>query len=128
MQGNKFAVSYNFPGTLAANQVVTFRFPFAVTLLGVSIGAQNDSDATIEVGTAGDPNGYLTAAVIGDSGVSVLYDRDDWDGALLPSDHVSGVDHVHIPKNTDIEVTLDYDGSSGTAAQNVTLCMIFCEG
>lgn len=128
MQGEKFAVSYHLAGTLAANHTITFKFPFAVTFIGLSVGAQNANDATVTFGTTADPDGYMTAQAVGDSGTPNLYDKDDLDGALLPSDHVDGVDNLHIAAETAITFVVDFDGSAGTAAQQLTLNAYFVEG
>jgi hypothetical protein len=128
MQGEKFAVSFHLPGTLAANHTLAFKLPFASTLIAISSVAGNASGATITVGTAASPAGYMTAKPIGSAGVPVIHDKDDWVGALLPPSHVPTVDNVHINAETTINIVLDFDGAAGTAAQAVTIVAYFTEG
>jgi hypothetical protein len=125
MQGNHFAISWHVGGTLAADQTFRWVAPFAVSLVHAQAVASNDSDATIKMGTSADDDGYLTATTIGDSGTPAEYDLDDWDGALISN---AGDDYPHVTDGTIILVTLDYDGSSGTAAQNVSITLTFSEG
>jgi hypothetical protein len=117
-----FALSYHIPGTLSANITITWKAPFDCTLRHISAVASNDSDATLIAGTSGDTNGYLESTTIGDSGTPSEFERGDFDGAL-----VSG-DEVRISDGDVVVLTLDYDGSGGTAAQNVTIVAILDEG
>ena len=81
--------------------------------------ASNDSDATIAAGDSGDTDEYLVAAVIGDSQVPVVYTRANW-ATTNPS--------AAFAEGDVIVLTLDYDGSSGTAGQNVTIVVTTIEG
>jgi len=126
MQGHKFTVSVHLSGTLAANQLGSFLLPFAATLIAVSAVAQNNSDATLTVGTVVDPDGYLSAKPIGDSGAPVQFDKTDWDGALFTG--VPSVDNIRVAKDTAVAWALDFDGAAGTAAQNVSIIFTFVEG
>lgn len=118
MQGNIFTHSVHLHGTLAANANGRFVLPFDCSLLRVSSVASNDSSATLLVGTTTDDDAYLTAATIGDSEVPVTKSRADFVGGEFP----------HILAGTVLEWLLDYDGSAGTAAQNVTIVFWFSEG
>ena len=93
------------------------------TAVSSSAVASNDSDATLEVGTSADTNGFLTAFAIGDSNTPVEKEAiTDFSGALSDSQY---------PRINDGDVlvlTLDYDGSSGTAADDVTIVLTFAEG
>lgn len=113
-----FQQSYQLHGTLAANATITFTAPFPMQLVEVSAGASNDSDATLIIGTSADPDAYLESTTIGDSGTPVVKGRSDFVGGQYP----------HIPDNTVVVITLDFDGASGTAAQNVTIVLTFTEG
>ena len=118
-----FQQAYHIPGTLAANIAIKFTVPFDCQLVHVSAVASNDSDATMIVGTSADDNGYITAGVIGDSGVPVEKEAiTDFAGALADSQY------PHIVDGTIVTVDLDYDGASGTAAANVTIVLTFTEG
>lgn len=118
-----FQQSYHIPGTLAANVAIKFIAPFDCQLVHVSAVASNDSDATLIIGTSADDNGYVTAGVIGDSGTPVEKEAlTDFAGAL------AGSQFPHITDGTIVTLDLDYDGASGTAAQNVTIVLTFTEG
>ena len=118
MQGAKILQTFHIPGTLAANIVPKFTAQCDLTLIHVSAVASNDSDATLIIGTSADDDAYLTSSTIGDSGVPKEFDRDDFVGTQYP----------HITDGSVIVLTLDYDGSSGTAAANVTIVLTFVEG
>lgn len=113
-----FQQSYHIPGTLSANITITFTAHHGMQLLHVSACASNDSDATLIIGPSTDTDGYLEAAVIGDSGVPVEFDRDDFVNDQFP----------HIADGTKVVFTLDYDGAGGTAAHDVTIVATFAEG
>ncbi|MBN2231707.1 MAG: hypothetical protein JW781_02655 [Deltaproteobacteria bacterium] len=113
-----FVIPLNIPGTLAAD--VTFRWtvPFDLTIKHVSAVASNDSDATLKVGNSSDDDAYLAACVIGDSAVPVEKARADFVGSQYP----------HLSDGTVLLLTLDHDGSGGTAAQNVSIVLTCEEG
>ena len=117
-----FALTILVPGTLSANITVYWTAPFDCTLRHVSAVASNDSDATLIIGTSADTNGFLASTTIGDSGMPTEFERGDWDGAL-----VSG-DEARIDDGDVVVITCDYDGASGTAAQNLTIVAVFEEG
>lgn len=104
-------ITFYIPGTLAANHVVEIAADRNWKITHISAVASNDSDATLAVGNDASATAYLEAAVIGDSDVPVEFDRDDFVNDQFP---------VHA-KGDVFVVTLDYDGASGTAAQNVCI-------
>jgi hypothetical protein len=118
MQGNKQTIFIHIPGTLAANIVPKWKAEQDATLLHVSAVASNDSSATLKIGTSADDDAFLAEAAIGDSGTPVEKRRADFVGGELP----------RIARGELVVLTLDYDGASGTAAQNVTLALTFAEG
>ncbi|MEW5870728.1 MAG: hypothetical protein AB1894_15755 [Chloroflexota bacterium] len=119
-----FTLTYHLHGTLAADATIRWIAPFDCTLIHVAAVASNDSDATLKVGSSVDDDGYLTAAVIGDSGTPVEKGRSDFIGALCSE---SG-QYPHIADGTIVLLTLDHDGAGGTAAQNVSIQLTFTEG
>lgn len=120
-----FQQAYHIPGTLAANIDIRFTMPMDAQLVHVSAVASNDSDATLAIGESGDPDGYKVAAVIGDSQVPVEWGIAAFDGALL----TDAGDEFPRPNDGDIVVlTLDFDGTGGTAANDVTIILTFVEG
>ena len=126
MQGNKRTVAFHIPGTLAANLNIRWTADSDMTLRHISAVASNDSDATLAVGTSADTDGFLAACVIGDSGTPVQKEgalSGDFDGALVSSNAFPRVSDGDV-----LVLTLDYDGSSGTAAQDVTIVLTFDEG
>ncbi len=125
MQGNKNTALIHIPGTLAANIAVQWLIEANCTLLHVSAVASNNSDATLEIGLSTDQNGFLVAVVIGDSDVPAEFKLADWDGALITD---AGNEYPRLLVGEIITVDLDYDGSAGTAAANVTIVLTFLEG
>lgn len=115
---NHIVIPVHLHGTLGANASGRFSLPFGALLEAVESVASNDSDATLKVGTTSDDDAYLTAHTIGDSEVPVTKKAADFVGAQAP----------YLTAGTVLEWTLDFDGSAGTAAQNVTLLFIFAEG
>ena len=118
MQGKHFALAFHIPGTLAADITLVFKVPFACQLVKISAVATNDSAATLKAGTTGSTAAYLAEAAIGDSSVPVEFGQANFVGGEFP----------HIPDDTVVQLTLDYNGDGGTAAQNVTIVATFTEG
>ena len=100
---NERLVTWNFfiPGTTVANHLMYCECPFPWTLLGVKASAVNDSDATLAVGGGA----TIAAAVIGDGNPAYL----------------EPTNPAPIDKDELVTLTLDYDGSAGTAAQQVSI-------
>ena len=123
MQGMRFTIAVHLHGTLSANAQGAFRLPCAATLAEVSACASNDSDATLQVGTSADADGVMTAVAIGDSSTPVVFDADDFDGALADAENP-----LHLDAGTVVTWLLDFDGAAGTAGQNVDIVFTFLEG
>ena len=104
-------ITFYIPGTLAANHVVEIAADRNWKITHVSAVASNDSDATLALGNDADASAYLAAAVIGDSNVPVEFDRDDFVNDQFPTHAKADV----------FVLTLDFDGASGTAADNVCI-------
>jgi hypothetical protein len=122
---NKFTKAFHIPGTLTANINIRFTIPSPCSLVHVSAVASNDSDATMALGTSADTDGFLAACVIGDSNTPVEKQRADFDGALLTD---AGKENPRLADGDIFVITIDYDGSSGTAADDLTLVLTFTEG
>lgn len=120
-----FQQAYHVTGTLGANVTITFTAPFDCTLLHVSACASNDSDATLIIGDSDDADEYLQSAVIGDSGVPVEFDGDEFrdTGGLQQTRY-----YPRIADGTVVIITLDYDGDGGTAADDFSIVLTFAEG
>lgn len=98
-------------GTLGANVTYHLQFSFPVKIKAIHAVASNDSDATLAV------SGGLVkaAAVIGDSGTFVKF---------APSDFTT----KRAAKDTAITITVDYDGTSGTAADDLEVIVELLTG
>ncbi len=89
MIGMRFTVSVHGHGTLAANLQGAFALPCPATLVEVSACGSNSNTGTVNVGiggTSADDDGIMTAKDIGDSSAPAVFDRGDFDGALIGND------------------------------------------
>ncbi len=120
MLGNHLLLPINFlDAALAANHTYRLRLPFGVTLAGVSAAAADSTSFILDIGTAADSDAYLDGVTVtGAAATTTLYGR---------SDFVNG-EYPHIPANTEILVSIDYDGGAGGDAADVSLTLIFTEG
>lgn len=119
MQGQKMLLPIHLHGTLAANATFRWKVPSQMHVDHVSVVASNDSDATFKLGISTDDDSILAAAVIGDSGTPVEKTRADFastnpTGKLNDGDILLG--------------TLDFDGSAGTPAADVTIVITLLDG
>ncbi|MGD8626604.1 MAG: hypothetical protein PVJ34_18855 [Anaerolineae bacterium] len=121
----KFSHAFHVPGTLTANINIRFTVPSDCSLVHVSAVASNASSATLTVGDSSDTDEYLTANDVGDSNTPAEYDYDDFVDSAGDS---HGRYYPHISDGTIVVVTIDYDGASGTAAQDLTVVLTFVEG
>ena len=113
-----FQVGFHVAGTLAANIDIAWAAPMDVQLVHCSACGSNANNGLLTLGTTTTADAYLTSSSIGDSLVPAEFDRDNFVGTQYP----------HIAKGTVIEITLDYDGSSGTATQDFTIVLTFTAG
>ncbi len=119
MDGMRVVVPVHFHGTMAANGTFRWKTPCALTLTHVSLASSVDTNAQVKIGNTG-TNGdddYLALKDVGDQ-TAAEYGR---------ADFVDG-EYPHIPAGTVLLVTVDFDGTSGTAAQNCSVVMTFLEG
>ena len=121
MDGMRFNYVFHFHGTMAANGQSYFKLPCDASLVHVSWGNDTTSTAGLTLGTSDDPDGIITDGACGASDVPATFEAADFDGALC--DQVSP---PHFPKDTIIEVLVDYDDT--TAAINATLVLTWLEG
>lgn len=103
-----FADSWRFDGTLAANETIYYELPYPWALLGFKAVQSNDGSATIAVSAAG--GGSISATAIGDSG--------------NPASINLSSDPLPIDADELVTITLDYDGSSGTAGADIHITLI----
>ena len=119
MQGLNIVLPVHYHGTLAADATYRWKAPFDCILQHVSAVASNNSDATLKFGTSSDDDEIMTATAIWDSGTPAEFTASNW-AATNPTGRLDKGDIFLAP--------LDFDGASGTAAQNVSLTFTFTEG
>jgi hypothetical protein len=124
MDGMRLILPLHFHGAMSANATFRWQLPCPLILVEVSAVASNDSDAKVKIGTTSNDDAYKTLAVIGDSGTPVIWDRGDFDG---DGGHDTA-ECPHIAADTVLLVTVDYDGTSGTAGADVSIVLTFTEG
>ena len=118
MQGMNNQVAFHIPGTLSANLTLVWTAYRDLTLLHVSAVQSNAGAATVMIGTTSDTDAYMAETAAGQSKVPVEMDQDDF----------IDDEHPHIPAGTVIEITVDYNGDGGTAADDLTIVLTFSEG
>lgn len=101
-------------GTTTANVVFIQEFPYPATLLGVKACASNASAA--KLGVAGAGGTTITSAAIGQSADPTY---------LEPTAATVGQVEAASAAFT---FTLDYDGASGTAGQNISIMPFYLVG
>ena len=119
MLGHYNTRTIHVPGALTANLTIYINMPIDCHLARVSAVASNDSDATLMIGISTDTDSILAASTIGDSGTPEVFDRDDF-ATTNPDGELSQGDILVL--------TVDFDGATGTAAQNLTIDLAFVEG
>lgn len=120
-----FQQAYHVTGSLGADMAITFTAPFACQLVHVSAVSSNDSDALITIGDSADADEYLKSTVIGDSGTPAEFDGDDF----VDTDGNTGSRvYPRISDGTVVAIAVDFDGASGTAADDFTIVLTFVEG
>jgi hypothetical protein len=122
MQGMKMLLTAHLHGTLAANAQGCFLLTAPATLIEAQAVASNDSSAKLQVGLGSEADGLMTAQAIGQSSAPASWGRGDFDGALATDGECP-----HIAKGDLVTWLLDFDGASGTAAQNVDIVLTFLE-
>ena len=120
MLGNHLLLPINYlDAALAANQTYRFKLPFPVTLVGVNAAAANTTSFILDIGTAADDDAYLDGkTVTGAASTTTSYGQADFVNAEYP----------HIAANTEVVVTVDYDGGAGGDAADVSITLILAEG
>jgi len=115
MQEMIFTLCVTYDGTLAANKALYFTMPIGATLIHVSAVQSNAGSATLMIGDTGDTDQAIAAFAIGDSAVPVEKATADFTSP-------------HFVDGDVFKLTLDYDGASGTAADNVNIVCMFLAG
>ena len=113
MNERTYPVNYFVSGTLSANQTFYVQAAHPLTFVNAHALASNDSSATLAISGAGTMS--VAAQAIGDSGAFAKIEPASTDVTTEVADSL-------------ITVTLDYDGASGTAAENVQIILNFLIG
>lgn len=121
----KFTVDFHVSGALGADLNIRWTLPSDCTLLHVSAVGSNDGDATFDLGTSSDTDGILDGELVGDENVPNEFDLDDFDGDLVAD---PGHDYPHFTDGTVMVLIVDFDGSDGTATEDLTIVLTFSEG
>ena len=116
MRERQISLYFQVSGTLGANVSIPLMFPYPVTLDYISASASNDSDATVAVSGASTMS--MAAQTIGDSGA----------GKIITPTTAEKASTAGEVANSLITVTVDYDGASGTAADDLNIMLAFLTG
>ena len=103
MKERSVLFNYFIPGTLTANHLIYCELPHPWVIDKIKAAAVNDSDATLAVGGGT----TVSATAIGDGDPAEI----DCSKAQINADQL-------------VTLTLDYDGASGTAAQQVSITVL----
>lgn len=120
MQGTYFPICLSYLNA-ALTADVTYRcsFPFPVQLVHVNAACANATSFILDVGSAADTDAYLDGVTVtGDASTTSDFTR---------SNFVNG-EYPHIDANTEIVITIDYDGGAGNDASDVSVTLLFTEG
>ena len=92
MQGHKFTICHHAHGVLAANYVGRFKLSENATLQRIQFSCSSATAATLDFGTAADPDGIIDGAAIGQSDAVNILERAQFNGVLYTD--VSDIEHV----------------------------------
>lgn len=116
MQGSIFHFGFYFDGAMAADTVREFKAPFDMQLLKVGSQAGNTLTCILDIGTVADPDAYLDGVTItGATGVAELLGQSDFVDGQYPA----------IPADTQVQITIDFDGGSGGNVGDLNLDLWF---
>jgi hypothetical protein len=120
MQGLHIPICLNFlDAALAANATYRVKFPFPSQLVYVNGACANTTSFILDVGTAADDDAYLDGVTVtGAAATTTGFGR---------ANFVNG-EYPKIAADTEIVVTIDYDGGAGGDASDVSVTLLFTEG
>ncbi len=119
MQGNLFVMGIEMDATLTGDIVRRFSLPIGATLIGANAGCDNTTSFILDVGTAADADAYIDGVTITGAAATTT--------DIAASALVDGAP-MHIAANTEIVITIDYDGGAGGDAAGVNVDLFFREG
>jgi len=115
-----FQQVYTIDGTLAANHIFTFKAPFDMQIVHVSLSNSSANAGTFDLGPSTDADGYADGKTFGVSAACTELDqRTDFDGA------VSDSQWPRVTKGTVVHVTIK-DHASHMA--NACVVITYTEG
>ncbi len=119
MQGNIFTLGIEMDATLTGDIVRRFSLPVGATLIGANAGCDNTTSFILDVGTAADADAYIDGVTITGAAATTT--------DIAASDLVDGKP-MHIPANTEVVITIDYDGGAGGDAAGINVDLFLREG
>ena len=124
MDGMRFVVVATYDGNLSSNKAGSVLMACNATLEKVTVVTGDPGDATLRLGDRNESSGFMTTTALTDSNAGGLtFGRGDLDGTLVAEGALPRLTVGQI-----FDWTLDYDGASGLAAEDVTLAFWFLEG
>ena len=118
MQGSMIHFGFFLVGSLdvPGDQFREFKAPFDLQLVKVSGNAVNATTCIIDIGTAADTDAYLDGVTLtGATGVPTDFELADFVDDQYPA----------IPKDTVVQITIDYDGGAGGDVDDLNLDLWF---
>ena len=119
MQGNIFPLTVHL-GTPGANVTSVLGLAVPCQLIAVTAVGSNATAATFDCGTPADPDGIFDGKTFGQSDAAATYDVGDFNGALVTANQP-----YPFSAGDELEWSVDYDGSSGTALQGGSIIFWF---
>lgn len=93
MQGRKYALTFNFHGTLSANGAGRFTVEHRSILRRVQFSCSSATAATLDFGASSNGDGIFDGVAVGQSDAVNVFDKDDANG----TDYVAGGEIVLEP-------------------------------
>jgi len=116
MQGSYLHFGLFLLGAQTGDQFREFKAPFDLQLVKVSGNAANTTSCIIDIGTAADTDAYLDGVTLtGATAVPTDYNQADFVNAQYPL----------IPKDTVVQITVDFDGGAGGNVDDLNLDLWF---
>ena len=121
---DRFTMTFNAIGTMAADCNWRWKAPIDCTLIHVSSVVSNAAPAGINIGTSDDTDEFLVKANVGASNAPAEYDFNDFVTYANKA-------YPRIEKGDTMVVEIDYDfngGGGASASANLTVVLTFIAG
>ena len=119
MQGNIFPIHIHL-GTPGANVTAVIGIAVPCQLIAVTAVGSNATNATFDCGEPTDPDGIFDGKAFGVSDATASYTPADFNGA-----DATASQPYPFEAGDELEWSVDYDGSAGTALQGGSLTFWF---